>query len=143
MNQDLQHLKLLSIFHYIVGGMSAMCACFPVIYFIFGLVMIVAPASMAGPDESAPPAIIGWFLAFFASCAMCMGWTLATCILLAGRFLSQRRQYMYCLVMAGIMCALLMPYGTVLGVFTIIVLIRPSVKSLFESPARVETQRQP
>jgi hypothetical protein len=142
MNQDLQHLKLLSIFHYIVGGMSAMCACFPIIYFVFGLVMILAPASMAAEGESAPPAIIGWFVVFFASCAMLMGWALAVCILLAGRFLSQRRHYMYCLVMAGIMCALLMPYGTVLGVFTIIVLLRPSVKSLFESPVRVETQPQ-
>ena len=143
MNQDLQHLKLLSIFHYIVGGMSAMCACFPVIYLVFGLVMILAPASMAGEQGSEPPAIIGWFIAFFASGAMCMGWTLATCILLAGRFLSQRRHYMFCLVMAGIMCALLMPYGTVLGVFTIIVLMRPSVKALFEPPVCVETPPQP
>lgn len=37
---------------------------------------------------------------------------------------------MYCLVMAGIEC-MFMPFGTVLGVFTIIVLMRESVQKLF------------
>jgi len=54
----------------------------------------------------------------------------AVCLALAGRFLAQRRRYYYCLVMAGIAC-MFMPFGTVLGVFTIIVLLRESVKELF------------
>jgi hypothetical protein len=37
---------------------------------------------------------------------------------------------LYCLVVAGIEC-IFMPFGTVLGVFTIIVLMRPSVRNLF------------
>ncbi len=37
---------------------------------------------------------------------------------------------MFCLIVAGIEC-LLMPYGTVLGVFTIMVLMRESVKERF------------
>jgi hypothetical protein len=61
------------------------------------------------------------------------GWTMSFCIFLAGRFLRSRRHYMFCLVIAAIMC-MMMPFGTVLGVFTIIVLMRPSVKSLFEQP---------
>ena len=36
--------------------------------------------------------------------------------------------------MAATMC-LFMPFGTVLGVFTIIVLMRPSVKPLFDQAA--------
>ena len=39
---------------------------------------------------------------------------------------------MYCFVVAAIEC-ILIPFGTVLGVFTIIALSRPSVKVLFES----------
>ena len=61
------------------------------------------------------------------------GWTLAVAMAIAGRKLAVRRSYTYCLVVAGIEC-LFMPFGTVLGVFTIIVLIRPSVKALFEPP---------
>jgi len=37
---------------------------------------------------------------------------------------------MFCLVMAGVEC-IFTPFGTVLGVLTIIVLVRPSVKELF------------
>ena len=44
------------------------------------------------------------------------------------RFLSR-----ICIVMAALAC-LSMPFGTVLGVFTIIVLARPSVQALFSRP---------
>lgn len=57
-------------------------------------------------------------------------WTAAALLLFAGRFLSQRRHWLFCLIVAGLSC-LNMPLGTVLGVFTIIVLNRESVKSLF------------
>ena len=45
--------------------------------------------------------------------------------------LARRRRYLYCLILAGVMAATCMPFGTVLGVFTIIVLMRPSVKQAF------------
>jgi hypothetical protein len=48
----------------------------------------------------------------------------------AGRMLQRRRGYTYCVVMAAIACAFT-PIGAVLGVFTLIVLLRPSVKALF------------
>lgn len=46
------------------------------------------------------------------------------------RFLSRRRHHVFCLVIAGIEC-LVMPFGTVLGVFTIIVLTKESVREMF------------
>ena len=55
----------------------------------------------------------------------------AVLVLIAGRFLGRRTHHLYCLVMAGIECCF-MPFGTILGVFTIVVLLRPSVKTLFE-----------
>lgn len=60
-----------------------------------------------------------------------LGWAFAVCVVLAGCSLAARRRYMFCLVMAGIACAF-MPFGTVLGVFTIIVLTQPLVKEMFE-----------
>ena len=56
--------------------------------------------------------------------------TLAALIFATGRCIARRRRYMFCLVMAGVECTF-MPMGTVLGIFTIIVLIRESVKQLF------------
>jgi hypothetical protein len=53
-------------------------------------------------------------------------------ILTAGRFLARRKHHLFCLVVAGVEC-LFFPFGTVLGVFTIIVLMRPSVQQAFEA----------
>jgi hypothetical protein len=58
------------------------------------------------------------------------GWTYAAAMLAAGRALARRRLYSFCLAMAGVSCVFA-PLGTVLGVFTLIVLMRPSVKALF------------
>ena len=49
---------------------------------------------------------------------------------LQGLQLRQRRRHTFCVVMAAIGCAF-MPFGTVLGIFTLIVLTKPTVRSLF------------
>jgi hypothetical protein len=49
----------------------------------------------------------------------------------AGRFLTQKKHRIFCIVMASIHC-LHAPLGTLLGVFTLIVLLRPSVRMLFD-----------
>ena len=72
---------------------------------------------------------------------MLAGWSLAVCILLAGRFLSQHKHYMFCLVIAGLLC-MITPFGTMLGVFTIIVLVRPSVKLLFSPQSNPAAGRE-
>jgi hypothetical protein len=69
---------------------------------------------------------------------MTVGWTLAACALFAGRNLARRRNYVYCLVMAGILAVTCMPMGTILGTLTIIVLLRPSVKEAFGVPASID-----
>jgi len=126
---DNEHLRLLSIFHYVLGGMTAFFACIPIIHLVLGLVFILAPAKI-GPGNNPPPAFIGWFFVIFASCFILMGWTLALLVLIAARFLGRRAHYMYCFVIACVAC-LIVPLGTVLGVFTILVLNRASVKEQF------------
>ena len=133
MNRDEEQLKLLAIFHYVVAGLAALMALFPVIHLILGLVLILAPHEFQGSGQP-PPAFVGWLLVLFAGGFILLGWTMAVFILTAGRFLTQRRHYTFCLVMAGVEC-LFMPFGTVLGVFTIVVLTRDSVKLLFGSRA--------
>jgi len=128
MDQDAEHLRLLSIFHYVVGGLTAFVACIPIIHLAIGLAMLLG----AFPDNDAPPAIVGLFFVVIAGCFILAGWSLAICLLLAGGYLKSRKHYSFCLVIAGISC-MLMPFGTVLGVFTIIVLMRPSVKEMFEA----------
>ncbi len=130
MSQDEEHLKLLSIFHYVAGGLTGFFSCIPIVHLIIGIVMLVAGIAGAPDDEKLPFLIVGFVFTFVAGLAILYGWALAICMIVSGRRLGQRRSYKFCFVIACISC-LFMPYGTVLGVFTIIVLVRPTVKELF------------
>jgi hypothetical protein len=131
MKQDEEHLRLLSIFHYVVAGVAALFALFPIIHLVFGLFILLAPKGFEHKGEPAP-AFIGWLFVLFPALLMVIGWAFAAFVLAAGRFLAQRKHYMFCLVMAAVEC-MFMPIGTVLGVFTIIVLMREPVKQLFNA----------
>jgi hypothetical protein len=101
----------------------------PVIHLVLGLFLIYVPNKFHGNNQL-PPAIIGWFFVVFAVMFILFGLTFATFILTTGRFLARRKHYTFCLVIGCIEC-LFMPFGTVLGVFTILVLVREPVKQLF------------
>lgn len=126
---DLEHLKILSIFHYVVAGLVALFACIPLIHLAVGVAMAAGWKDMGDQDPMAH--WMGWFFIVIASVLIASGWAFATCIALAGRFLSQRRRYTFCLVVAGISC-MFFPFGTALGVFTLILLLREHVKAEFE-----------
>jgi uncharacterized membrane protein YedE/YeeE len=127
----LEHLRLLSIFHYVVAGLSGLFSSMLLIHLGIGLAMLLAPEKFADKQNShGPPLFLGWLFTIVGSLGILFGWTFAGCVAVAGRFLAKRKHYLFCLVMAGIAC-LFMPFGTVLGVFTIIVLQRPSVKAMF------------
>jgi hypothetical protein len=129
--QDAEHLRLLSIFHYVVGGLQALFACFPILHLLIGAFLVFGPGLHGHSGERLPTALMGSFFMIFAGAWMLVGWTLAVCMVVAGRSLAQRRRHFFCLVVAGIEAALCMPLGTALGVLTIVVLIRPTVKQAF------------
>ncbi len=133
MDQDLEHLRLLSIFHYIVGALAALFSCLPFIHLAIG-VAIVNGAMGSGAGQQSPPTFVGWILIAVAAVLIFIGWSIALAILVAGRFLARRTHLTYCFVVGGIEC-LFMPFGTVLGIFTIILLMRPTVKPLFQQNA--------
>jgi hypothetical protein len=135
MNQDLEHLRLLSIFHYIMGGIMAFFACIPLIHVTLGLALVFVPKffeNQAHHSGAAPPVFIGWLFIVLGGAFVLLGWTVAVLTFLAGRNLAHRRRPTFCFVVACLMCAWV-PFGTVLGVFTIIVLSRPTVKTLFQT----------
>jgi hypothetical protein len=127
--QELEHLRMLSIFHYIVGGIAALFSLFPVIHLVVGLAMVTG--RMEGTDPEAR--LFGWVFVVFAGVFIACGMTLAGFIVYAGRCLRQRRRHMLCMVVAALSC-MMMPFGTVLGVFTLVTLTKPSVKALFATP---------
>jgi hypothetical protein len=134
MNKDTEHLQLLSIFHYVVGGLALLCACFPLIHVTIGSIFILA-GSQTHATSDAPPIIVGWILVFFGLVLFAFGLLVGAAVLWTGHCLTRRAHYHFCFAIACIEC-LFMPFGTVLGVFTLVVLSRDSVKRLFfPSPA--------
>ncbi len=110
------------------GCIVGLFSCFPVIHLIVGLGIILG--GMSSNSNSAPPVLFGLFFVVIALIFIVIGWGIAVCILLAGMFLSKRKNYTFFLVVAGVEC-MFMPFGTVLGVFTLIVLTKEPVKQLF------------
>jgi hypothetical protein len=133
MNQDREHLRLLAIFHYVVSGLAALFSFFPLLYTTIGTIFIFAARhGTAKPGEDLPPEFLGWIFAVLGSLLFLMGIAMAICILIAGRSLALRKRYSFALVMACIECVFI-PFGTILGVFTIVVLSRESVRGLFST----------
>jgi hypothetical protein len=141
MTQDEDHLRLLSIFHYVVGGLAGLFSLIPIVHVVLGLLFIAAPEKFAGNGQP-PPAFLGWIFVLLGVMFIVLGLVVAGCVVAAGRFLAQRKHYTFCLVTAGVEC-LFMPFGTVLGVFTIIVLMRDSVKQLFRGATPMQGSGAP
>ncbi|HEU0273753.1 MAG TPA: hypothetical protein VFQ83_04415 [Candidatus Udaeobacter sp.] len=134
MNRDQEHLQILAIFHYVVAGLAALFSFFPLLYTIIGTIFIFAARhDTAKPGEDLPPEFLGWIFAVIGSGLFLAGLAIAICILIAGRSLALRKRYSFAMVMACIEC-IFVPFGTILGVFTIVVLCRDSVKGTFAAP---------
>lgn len=129
MEQDRDHLRLLSIFHFIVAILAALVSTFPLLHLALGIVL-ASGALSAGLEEAMLATFVGILVATVAAALIAFGLALAVSLGLAGWFLARHRHWRYCLVVACVAC-LFFPFGTVLGVLTLIVLLRPSVKHLF------------
>ena len=137
MERDTEQLNLLGIFHYVVGGLAALFSFFPLFYSVIGGFLLYAAEHPGPNNQEAPPVFLGWIFIVLGAVFFLAGVTMAVCILIAGRCLSRRNGYSFALVIACIEC-LFVPFGTILGVFTIVALSRESVKALFsgaETPA--------
>jgi MFS family permease len=138
---DEEHLNLLSIFHYIVGGLDIVLSSFFLAYVGIGIFIIIQPEALmeiqtseGKLSETLPPPLLtagGWLLAVFGAITVVSGWILGILTVISGRHIARRRTRIFSVVVAVINC-LSIPFGTALGIFTIIVLTRPSVRRLYE-----------
>ncbi|HXN50153.1 MAG TPA: hypothetical protein VN893_26120 [Bryobacteraceae bacterium] len=128
-DKDTEHLRLLTLFYYVNAGINALFSCFALMYVVMGAVLLASP-TVFGAGGDGPPAIVGFIFTALGAVLLLLGLGFSACLALTGRFLAQRRHRLFCQVIAGINC-LFLPYGTVLGVFTFMVLTRPSAQALF------------
>jgi len=126
MTQNEQYLNLLSTFHYIMGGLTALFSCFPLIHVAIGIAMLLG--AFDGPNQ--PPQALAWLFILVPAFFILIGLTMAILMIMAGHRLKARTSRTFCLVIAAMECTMV-PLGTVLGVFTLIVLTKEPVKDLF------------
>ena len=129
-NEDLNHLNLLALFHYILGGITAFFACIPFLHVFMGLA-IVSGKFFEDANGSAPPSFFGWLFVIMGSVFIFLGWSLAVFMFITGKKLKRRKNRIFCMVVAGVEC-MFMPFGTILGVLTLIALSKDSIKEIFE-----------
>jgi hypothetical protein len=129
---DCEHLNLLAIFHYVVGALEILFSSFAILHLSLGIAMIVNPQFFDRPNGAPDPAqpFIGYLFAIVGGLFVLFGWTMGGLTIYSGRCIHKRRRRMFSMIVAGITC-LWIPFGTTLGVFTIIVLARPSVQRLY------------
>lgn len=139
MDQTDHHIQILSVFHYVVAGLAAAFSFLPVFHLAFGMA-IVTGAIKSGHDEGVLQ-FVGCLMAAAAMFVILAGLTFALLVALSGRFLATRRHFTYCLVIAGVEC-IFSPFGTVLGVFTLIVLTRAGVRERF-TPSLTDAPTSP
>ena len=128
---DEEHLKLLVLAHYVRAGTCLFFGFIPLIYVVIGIFMMAIPGSHKSNEPS--PALIGGLFAGVGMLIAFFIWLIAFLDFLAGRFIAKRQHHTFCLVIAGFNC-LSIPYGTLIGIFTILVMLRPTVRPLFERP---------
>jgi hypothetical protein len=131
---DADHLKLLSIFHFVAAGLALLGILFIVGHYALFHTFLSNRNMWENQKQGPPPAeffaMFKWFYLVFAV------WTISSGVLnlVSGLFIRARKHRTFSLIVAGINC-LHIPLGTVLGVFTIIVLMRDSVRELYEAEA--------
>lgn len=138
-SRDADHLNVLGICHYVWGGLLLLFGCLPLIYVFVGTLMVTSrfqlpmpPSPTSGPTPPPfNPQNIGWILVTLGLIGTISTWVVGVLNLIAARRLGRRRSRTFGLVVAGLNCVAV-PVGTVLGVFTILVLSRPSVKAIYD-----------
>lgn len=129
-----EYLKLLAIFHFILGGLSVIFIGFLVVHFLVMKEVFMSPDIWKGGGGSvhAPPVrffqIFEWF--YVAMGMICILSGIAN--VLSGLFLQRKKYRTFSIIVGGVNC-LHVPFGTVLGIFTLLVLMRESVRQSYEN----------
>jgi len=127
-----QHdLKILSICYYIMAGITGGNVFLVGGYIVF-FSAILANVPLRDASGKGLPGFIPTLLAAIGAAMIGFGFLSAACMAFAAWSLPKRRNYVLIMAAAVLNC-LQVPFGTVLGVFTFVVLNRPGVRESFRT----------
>lgn len=123
---DDEHLRLLRLGYIVSGCTNVLWVFFPLMYVAMGLFILFLPEAGGGR----PPREVGIIFAAIGSVFSLSMAVLTILKFLTARAIGRRSSRVLCFITAAIIC-LALPYGTLLGVATFMVLQRPSVQAQF------------
>jgi hypothetical protein len=120
-------LKILSVCYYIQAGLLGFYALLVLAYgALFATILQSIPR---GADQAQLPAGVAKLIGGVLTAGGILTAVAALVTFLCGRYLPQARNRRFCYAVAALTC-LGIPYGTVLGIYTFIVLGRPETKQI-------------
>ena len=128
--RDREHLKILAILHYVMGGLSFVGVAGLVFHYYFVNAIMSSPEFQTTPSSGAEVELITEFMLVFYIIMGGVILLVAAGNVAAGYLLQKRAGKVLIFIVSGVNC-LNVPLGTGLGVFTFVVLSRPSVHALF------------
>ena len=133
MEKDLEHLKLLGIFHYIWGGLSLVGGLFIGAYFlVIGFVLMSNPSGSTSSEDSQSASVAGGVLIVVGVVLFLIVVIYGVLTIMAGgKYRKHQGGYWFCFILAIVTLVIGGIPGIVLGIFSLIVLSRESVKALF------------
>ena len=132
MDTTAHDLRLLSIGYFIQGGIVIFYGLLALCYLGFmGAIFASIPNSPQGDPRNQIPAGLGYTIGAIVIAVALLTLVGGSCLLYAGLALRRHKKRTFVLVMAALNC-LGVPYGTVLGIFTFLVLQRAEAKEIFE-----------
>jgi hypothetical protein len=154
-----ERLRLLSLACYIRGAIIAAFSSFFLIYvaFMFGITMVPdsawannsaakvsptpsaytwSPSPSPTPASGAPPKALFRIMAAIFGFFVLVGWTIGGLTAYAGWCIHKRKRKVLIYIAAAFNCFFI-PYGTLLGIATIIVMSSPGAQLEFQNPQTV------
>jgi hypothetical protein len=146
-----ERLRLLAIGYYVKGAVGAVFVSFLLLHFCMFLGFSFLPESSWNPPPKSattarspsvlpspaprlanqgPPVIMFRIFAAVIGVIILLGWTFGALTIYAGRCVQKRQHRTFVYVMAGLNCPLI-PWGTLLGVATFILLQTPVARREF------------
>lgn len=136
--KDQKDLKTLSTFHYIVGILQMLFSLFPLIHIVIGLGLAFFPSILGEDAPNKIPQFFGIFFAVIGSVFLITGEVLGLLTIYSGKLIARQQKLTFSIVIGCLNC-LFFPFGTILGIFTIITLNKDSVKQLYQNQSSPNT----
>jgi nitrogen fixation/metabolism regulation signal transduction histidine kinase len=134
MEKDLEHLKLLGVFHYIWGALSLVGGLFLGAYIVvIGVVLMTSPPSSSSTEDSGATSVAGGVVIGIGVVVFLIVVVYGVLTLMAGgKYRKHQGGYLFCFILAIVTLVIGGIPGIALGIFSLMVLSRPSVKALFK-----------